>query len=62
MWGWLLAVLMVMLVAMVIMRRVVVLLLMIHSMMMMIQGAFQSIPNIAKRMQKVIREEVPDKG
>ena len=30
--------------------------------MMMLQGAFQSIPNIAKRMQKVIREEVPNKG
>ena len=32
------------------------------EMMMMIQGAFQSIPNIAKRMQSVIRDQVPDKG
>ena len=32
------------------------------EMMMMIQGAFGSIPNIAKRMQGVIRDQVPDKG
>ena len=32
------------------------------EMMMMIQGAFQSIPNVAKRMQNVIREQIQDKG
>ena len=32
------------------------------EMMMMLQGVFTSIPNFAKRMQKVIREQIPDKG
>ena len=32
------------------------------EMMMMLQGVFTSIPNFAKRMQKVIKEQIPDKG